>query len=175
MQPIKIIIYLLTALMMSSSVTAHAFWGFGEDNKSGLNLGTGYDTNTVTTVTGHIVSVQTGNDHGNAQLELESGGVRIVAVLGPQSFWADNGIDLRIGDNVMVRGSKAQGKDGVVYIMVQKITDTTRNTEATLRNEAGRLAWSGGGTGGGTTMNANRPAPMRQQSPGRMGGGRMGR
>jgi len=175
MQPIKIIICFLTALVMSSSVAAHAFWGIGEDNKSGLNLETGYDTNTVTTVTGHIVSVQTDDGNGNARLELESGGVRIVAMLGQQRYWADKGIDLRIGDNVTVRGSKAQGKDGVVYIIVQKITDTTRNTEVSLRNEAGRPAWSGGKMGGGATMNANRPAPMRQQSPGRMGGGRMGR
>jgi len=175
MQPIKIIICFLTALVMSSSVAAHAFWGIGEDNKSGLNLETGYDTNTVTTVTGHIVSVQTDDGNGNARLELESGGVRIVAMLGQQRYWADKGIDLRIGDNVTVRGSKAQGKDGVVYIIVQKITDTTRNTEVSLRNEAGSPAWSGGKMGGGATMNANRPAPMRQQSPGRMGGGRMGR
>lgn len=175
MSPVKIIIYLLATLLLSSPVAAYAFWGSDGDKQSGLNLETGYDTNTVTMVTGHVVSVQTGVELRNSQLELESGGVRIVVVLGPQRYWADNGIDLRVGDNVTVRGSKAQGKDGVVYILAQKITDTTRDAEVLLRNEAGRPAWSGGGMGRGSTLNATRPSPMRQQSPGRMGGGRMGR
>lgn len=175
MLPAKIITYLSAILLMLSPVAAYAFWGFGDDKQSGLNLETGYDANTVTTVAGHIVLVQTGDKLRNAQLEMDSDGVRIVVVLGQQRYWAENGIDLRIGDNVTVRGSKAQGKDGVIYIMAQKITDITRNIEVLLRNEAGRPAWSGGGMGGRTTMNANRPAPMRQQSPGRMGGGRMGR
>ena len=74
-----------------------------------------------------------------------------------------------------VRGSKAQGKDGVVYLLVQKLTDTTSNIAVRLRNEAGRPAWAGAGRGNVSGQMNNRPAQKRQQSPGRMGGGRMGR
>jgi len=175
MNPIKITICLLTAFIMSSSVAAHAFWGIGDERPSGLNLENGYDANTVVTLAGRVVSLNTGDEQGNARLELASGDVRIVVVLGPQRYWAEHGIALKSGDSVAVRGSKAQGTDGVVYLMAQKITDTSLNTSVSLRNESGRAEWSGGGTGSGSTRNTNRPAQMRQQSPGRMGSGRMGR
>jgi hypothetical protein len=173
MHPIKITLNLLAVLMLSSPVAAHAFWGIGDDEKSGLNLETGYDANTVTTVTGRIAVVQTGDEHGNARLEMESGDARIVVILGPQRYWVEHGIALTKGDTITVRGSKAQGSDGVVYILAQKIIDTSHNTDISLRNESGRPAWAGGGTGSGRM--GTRPAQMRQQSPGRTGGGRMGR
>jgi hypothetical protein len=175
MQPTTIIIYLLAALILSSPVAAYAFWGSDSDRQSGLNLETGYDANTVTSMTGHVVSVQAGDDRRNAQLELESNGARTVVVLGPQSYWVQHGIALKAGDIITVRGSKAQGKDGIVYVLAQKVTDISLNTAVSLRNESGRPAWAGGGMGSGSGQMNNRPAQMRQQSPGRMGGGRMGR
>ncbi|MDU0458879.1 MAG: hypothetical protein RW306_09140 [Geobacteraceae bacterium] len=166
---------LLLMLALSFPLTAQAFWWSDGDNRSGLNLESGYDANTVTTVTGRILSVQSGEDQRHVQLELESGGAKFVVVLGPKRFWADNGIELKVGDNITVRGSKAQGKDGVVYILAQKINNTTRDTEISLRNDSGRPLWSGGGAGRGAAGNAGRTTPLRQQSPGRLGGGRMGR
>ena len=174
MQPIKIAICLLTASLMSSPAAAHAFWGFGDSKQSGLNLETGYDANTVTTSTGRIVSVQAGDEHGNAQLEMDSGGVRVVVVLGPQRYWVEHGIALKVGDSLTVRGSKAQGADGVIYILARKITDDSLNTSVSLRNESGCGAWSCGGSGTGSVRNTSRPAHMRPLTPGRMGG-RMGR
>ena len=167
--------YLLTALLLLFPVAAHAFWWSSDDGNSGLNLESGYDANTVTTMTGRIISVQVGDEHHNAQLELESGGTRVVAVLGPQRYWAEKGFLLKVGDDITVRGSKAQGKDGTVYMLVQKITDTSLGTDVTLRNETGRPTWTGGSIRSGSGQMSNRPAQMRQQSPGRMGGGRMGR
>lgn len=143
--------------------------------QSGLNLETGYDANTVTTMTGHIVSVQAGDERRNAQLELESSGIFAIVVLGPHRYWAEHGIALKAGDNITVRGSKAQGTDGVVYILAQKITDTSQSAAVTLRNESGRPAWAGGGMGSGSGRMNGHPSRMRQQAPGRMGGGRMGR
>lgn len=175
MKTIKISLFMLAALLLISPAGADAFWGSGGDNQSGLNLETGYDANTVTTMTGRIVSLQGGDDRRNAQLELDSNGARAVVVLGPKSYWAEHGIALKAGDKVSVRGSKAQGTDGVVYILAQKITDTSQNSAVSLRNESGRPAWAGGGMGNGAGKMMNRPAQMRQQSPGRMGGGRMGR
>jgi hypothetical protein len=159
--------------MAATPVASHAFWGSG-DNQNGLNLESGYDANTVTSITGRIVSIQAGEDRRTAQLEIESGGVRSVVVLGPQRYWSEHGINLKTGDDVTVRGSKAQGSDGVVYILTQKITDTTQKTTVTLRSESGRPSWAAGGMGNSPGQMNTRPSPMRQQSPGRMGGGRMG-
>ncbi|MDD2540749.1 MAG: hypothetical protein PHH28_06855 [Desulfuromonadaceae bacterium] len=179
MKPTKAIIYLLVAFFALCPVAVHAFWWSGDDTQSGLNLETGYDINTVTMITGRIISVQTGNGHRNAQLELENNGTRVVVILGPQRYWAENGISLKSGDYVTIRGSKAQGTNGVVYILAQKITDTTQETEVSLRNESGRPAWAGGGMRNSAGQMNTRTSPMHQQSPGRMGGrmggGRMGR
>ncbi len=175
MQPIAIIICLLALFLGFPPPVAHAFWGNSGDKQSGLDLESGYDANTVTTQSGRIVSVQVGDDRRNAQLELESGGTRTVVILGPQRYWAEHGIALKPGDSLTVRGSKAQGADGVVYILAQKITDTSQQTAVTLRNESGRPAWAGGGMGSGAGQTTGRPSQTRQQSPGRTGGGRMGR
>ena len=169
MRTTKIIIYFIAAFFLTSPVVAHSFWGTDSKSQSGLNLENGYDANTVTTLSGRIVSVQVGDDHRNSQFELDSNGARAIVVLGPQRYWAENGIALKTGDSITVTGSKAHGKDGNVYVLAQKVTDTTLNASVTLRNESGRPAWAGMGNGQGR-MN-NRPS----QSPGRMGGGRMGR
>lgn len=171
----KIIICLLSSLLASFPAAVHAFWGNPGDTPSGLNLETGYDANTVITMTGHIVSVQAGDERRNAQLELESSGASAVVVLAPHRYWAEHGIAIKAGDIVTVRGSKAQGTDGVVYILAQHITDASQKTAISLRNESGRPAWAGGRMGSGSGQLGNRPSRMRQQSPGRMGGGRMGR
>ncbi len=175
MQSKKIIICLLSSLLALPPAAAHAFWGSTGDTQSGLNLETGYDANTVTTMTGRIVSLQAGDERRNSQLELESSGARAVVVLGPHRYWSEHGIALKAGADVTVRGSKAQGTDGVVYILAQKITDTSQNAAVTLRNESGRPVWAGGGMGTGSGQMNSRSSRTRQQAPGRMGGGRMGR
>lgn len=169
MQPAKIFIYLAAVFLITFPTVGQAFWGSGSDNQSGLDLETGYDANTVTTVSGHVVSVQTSDERHASQLELEVNGNRSVVILGPKRYWDENGIVIKVGDSIIVSGSKAVGKDGIVYIIAQKVADISQITSVTLRNESGRPAWAGAGSGQGR-MNS-RPA----QTPGRMGGGRMGR
>lgn len=154
--------------VLSFPLSAQAFWGSGA-NQSGLNLETGYDVNTVTTVTGRVVSLHAGDERRHAQCELESNGTRTVVVLGPSRYWAEHGITIKAGDEVAVRGSKAQGKDGIVYFLAQKITNNSQNASAAMRAESGRPAWAGKGMGSGNGAMTNRPSRMRQQSHGRMG------
>ena len=52
---------------------------------------------------------------------------------------------VKTGDEITVRGSKAQGSDGIIYLMAQKITDTTQDVSVVLRDESGRPAWAGNG------------------------------
>ncbi len=134
---------------------ALAFWGADEGPQSSLNLESGYDVNTVTTVTGRILFVQGGMEHRNVQLEIDTDRERMMVVLGPQHYLTEQGLVLKEGDEVRIRGSKAQGSKGIIYILAQKITKTSNEVAITLRDEWGVPNWAGGsmerghGTGGG--------------------------
>lgn len=74
----------------------------------------------------------------------------MMVVLGPQRYWAEQGMPLKVGDKVAVCGSKAQGQDGVIYILAQKITEISQGVVVILRNESGHPNWAdGGGENGG--------------------------
>jgi hypothetical protein len=152
------ILPLLTLLLLLPAIPlpAHAFWGTDEGTQFALDLESGYDVNTVTTVSGRILSVQTGVERRNVQLEIdEVGGTRMMVVLGPQRYLAEQKVSLQAGGDVVVRGSKAQGKDGVIYILAREITESTTETTIVLRDEGGFPKWAGGnmekgnGTGNG--------------------------
>lgn len=130
--------------------SAHAFWGNDEENPPALNLESGYDVNTVTTVSGQIVSIQSGVDRPNLQLEIDDSGTRMMVFLGPQRYWLAQGVPLRVGDKVQVRGSKAQGQDGVIYILAQEITEISQGLAVILRDASGHPNWAGGRMGSDT-------------------------
>lgn len=154
--------------------TAEAFWGFGEGKsieRSGLDLNGGYDRNTVTSVSGKVVSLVFDEEHPPNLIVVQENGATIHLVVGPHRFWSEKGIALKAGDDVTARGAKAQGRDGNTYLLVQRLKSLTNGTEVTLRDDSGRPAWSGGrdgGGSGGSRMN-------RDASPMRRGGGRQGR
>jgi len=153
MHPISLILSSLLIFLVSFPFPVQAFWGTEQGDRLPLNFESGYDVNTVTTVTGRILSVQTGADRNNLQLEIEGGGVRMIICLGPQRYWVEQGMSIKEGDKVEVRGSKAQGQDGVIYILAQKITEISQGGEVVLRDESGHPNWAGGqmgrGNGGG--------------------------
>lgn len=123
---------------------AEAFWGFGSGRDgaaSGLDLIGGYDRNTVTTITGRV-AVAPDPAADPVTVELAAGNERLVVVLGPRWYLQDDNLDWKTGDTVTVRGSKAQGKDGRIYLLAQRIN--TAGGQLTLRNETGRPGWSGG-------------------------------
>ncbi len=132
-------------LLVSFTLSAQAFWwGSEQDDTPSLNFESGYDVNTVTTVTGQILSLQSSADRPNLQLEIEDSGTRMVIFLGPRRYWADQGIPLQVGDKVTVRGSKAQGQDGVIYILAQEISEVRQGIAVILRDESGHPNWGGG-------------------------------
>jgi len=173
MQPANFTISLLLGLALFLPMSAAAsWWGGGDDRRVDLELG--YDANTVTTVAGRIVAVQNDATHPQIQAELEAAGGRYIVVLGPRSYWAEHGIDLRIGDEVTVRGSKAQGKDGGIYILAQTVSESSRGQEVTLRSDTGKPVWAGNGMGAQMGRNGGRPGLLGQHPSMRMGGGMMG-
>ncbi len=66
----------------------------------------------------------------------------MIVILGPQEYWNEQGLPLKTGNEVMVRGSKAQAQDGVWYILARDITDINRGIAVILRDESGQPNWN---------------------------------
>lgn len=156
--PIITMTVILSCLLAS---TAFAGFGFGGDDlgKSGLDFNKGYDVNTVTTVSGRVVSSPRSDEKDHVFVEVKAGGEYISLSLGPKSFWEKKDLLLRPNDDVTAKGSKAQGKDGKTYLMVQKVTNRSTGAQIAVRNEHGGPAWSG--SGGGMMSNGPGGGMMR--------------
>jgi hypothetical protein len=126
---------------------SHAFWGFGDDavrERSGLDFDRGYDRNTETTVRGKVVSVEPGEGSGPVMIIIRQGGGELSVVAAPAWYWSDGGIPVKPKDELVVTGSKAQGKDGKIYLISRVITNQSGSETVTLRDESGRPGWHGG-------------------------------
>lgn len=161
---------IIVALFVSSwPSSVSAGWWFGKKSaweKSGLDLSQGYDQNTVISLSGAVVSIDLGGGKDPALAVVQTAAETVTLVLGPRDFWQEKGIPLKPGDSVSVRGSKAQGQDGVVYLMVQTIAKPGKTPndlqETTLRTRIGRPAWAGT-----TRVMQQHPVTMRQIRNGR--------
>ncbi|TWJ14073.1 DNA-binding protein [Geobacter argillaceus] len=157
----------LNCLLIGS---ASAGFGFGNDDlgKSGLDFSKGYDVNTVTTVSGRIISSPRTDEHEQVFVEVKADGDIISFSLGPKSFWDKKEIPLHPNDDIAAKGSKAQGKDGKTYLLVQKLTNRTTGAQMAVRSERGVAAWSGRNAGGmmfngpGGGMRGNGGSMMRR-------------
>lgn len=150
MRPKLLFLFTLLILLVSFPFFVQAYWETTKGDCTCLNFESGYDANTVTNITGQILSIQTGIDHHNLQMEIEcSCGIRMMVVLAPPRYWAEQGVPLKMGDKVVVCGSQAQGHDGVIYILAQKITEISQGVVIILRDESGHPSWAGGGSENG--------------------------
>jgi hypothetical protein len=134
------------ALLLVLGGTADAFWGFGDSgqqDKSGLDLERGYDRNTVVKLSGSVAVPPRPLAGGLIAFDLSLPGEQIVVVLGPAWYLQDDNLDWKIGDQVTVRGSLAQGKDRRTYLLSQQISVPDGAT-IVLRDENGSPSWSGG-------------------------------
>ncbi|MBI5141574.1 MAG: OB-fold nucleic acid binding domain-containing protein [Nitrospirae bacterium] len=114
--------------------------------KSGLNFNSGYDVNTVSTVTGRVIALPEPGGSGHAVIVIQARDERINLVVGPGQFWEKQGLAVSMGDEVMARGSVAQGRDGNTYMFTQKIEcrqtgGSSGASTVTLRNERGAPLW----------------------------------
>lgn len=130
-----------------------AFWGSDSDSTgtaSGLDVASGFDVNTITTVNGTVISPpeRKGQEQHTAMTILSNQGT-VTTVVGPWWYWEKNGIGLAKGSEVSVTGSLAQGKDGGLYLFAQKIENRSTGEAVTLRSDSGKPAWSGSGGGNG--------------------------
>jgi len=159
------ILLALIILALLSPLPATAGW-FGMESeweKSGLDLTTGYDQNTVTSITGHLTRIDIEGAAGPALAILQHDGENVQLVLGPKNYWRSKGIPLKPGDEIVARGSIALGRDGKTYLIVQQLSNSTTGGDSRLRADSGKPAWGGG------APERQRPMQMRQLRNGRVG------
>ena len=107
----------------------------------------GYDNNTVGSVRGKLVDLQL-PDEGPVRLVVDGGGERWVVLASPTWFWKMTGLHLVPGDTVTVRGSKALGADGTLYVVAREILPPGTGIAAAVRDSHGAPLWRGGHRGG---------------------------
>ncbi len=128
---------------------AFAAFGFGGDSagKSGLDFSTGYDVNTVATVSGRVRTLPDPDDSEHAIIGINSNGERYYVYVGPSSYWERKGISVRLNDEISAKGSIAQGQNGRVYLLAQKLTNLSTGGRLALRGESGEPLWSAANRG----------------------------
>lgn len=128
---------------------ASAFWGSeSTDAASGLNVTAGFDVNTITTITGRVVTApERKGQEQHTVMSVNSQQGTVIAVLGPWAFWEKQTVAITANQDVSVTGSLAQGKDGARYVFAQRIENISTGESVTLRSESGKPLWSGNGSG----------------------------
>lgn len=164
---IMTLVIVLNCLLVGPALAGFGFGG-NDEGKSGLDFNKGYDVNTVTTVSGHVASPPRSGEKGYIFVEIKAGAEAVNLSLGPGSFWNEKEFPLHQNDEIIAKGSKAQGKDGKTYLMVQKLTNRTTGAQTVVRNELGVSAWSGRNESG---MRSNGPAGAMMRDGGMMRGG----
>jgi hypothetical protein len=162
---------LLNCLLISTAFAG--FFGSDDKGKSGLDFSGGYDINTVSTISGRVVSLPHAGERETVIVEIKGGYETLNISVGPGSYWKTKGIAINLNDELTVKGSKAQGKDGKSYVLAQKLVNRATGAQMELRSEKGEPAWSGSNT---SNMRPENPAGgMRNQGGGMMrsGGGMM--
>jgi uncharacterized membrane protein YgcG len=151
---------------------AHAFWGGDtRQSASGLDVSAGYDVNTVTTLRGTVITPPAKSpqsEHAEMTLATPQGAVTVL--LGPWSYWSQQGITIARDQELSITGSRALGKDGTQYLFAQRL-DKADGTMISLRTEAGAPMWSRNGSGSGSMQRGGRAGAGNGYRGGMMGGG----
>jgi len=108
-----------------------------------------YDVNTVQTVTGDILTIETATNTRNTggygvgiHLLMKVDKDTVSVHLGPAAFVSRQGVKLEVKDRIEVRGSKVTlaGKPTIIAAEFKKGDKTVR-----LRDDSGFPLWGGGG------------------------------
>jgi len=136
---------IICAIILNCAQAGTAFAGFfgSDEQKSGLDFNRGYDVNTVSTISGRVSSLPHPGEKDNVLIEIKSGGETLNISVGPGSYWEKNGLAVKLNDELSVKGSKAQGKDGKSYLLAQKLVNRSTGAQLDLRNDKGEGVWSG--------------------------------
>lgn len=147
-----IFIIVTLAMIATGRGEARAFWGSEtRQNPSGLDVTTGYDVNTVTTIRGTVITPPARIDQSeHTQMTIAAKHGIVTVLLGPRAYWERQGFVINRGQEISISGSRAQGKDGSEYLFAQKLDNISNSTTITLRTETGSPLWSRSGSGSGS-------------------------
>lgn len=145
-----VFIFIFMAVVLKST-GSEAFWGNDTvDPVSGLNVATGFDVNTVSTVSGSVVSLPgTNGETQQMVMTIAAPNGAVSVVLGPRWFWNKQVMTMSQNQEIAVTGSRAQGKDGKLYLFAQKVENRSSGQTVILRSTSGRPLWAGAGQRGG--------------------------
>lgn len=144
----QILIVILVVLSFWSRESS-AFWGSDStDPVSGLNVAEGYDVNTITTVTGSVITApaRKGQEQ-HAEMSVAAPQGVVTVMLGPWWYWEKQSITITKNQVVNITGSLAQGKDGALYVFAQRVDNRSTGESVMFRSESGKPLWSGAGSG----------------------------
>lgn len=136
---------------------------------SGIHYPGGYDPNTAGEIRGRVENVS--REQGPVRLQVRSGRDVYTVLTGPPWYWEKIKANVPENTDIRVRGSKALGADGRLYIIAQEITPAA-GKPIVFRDEEGYPAWSAAADSGrkagfGSPMGGSGSGPAR-------GGGGMG-
>lgn len=143
--------------------------------RSGIPYPGGFDENTVGEIRGKVTRV-TIPASGPVQIQILSGRDSYTVIASPSWYWKDIGAEVTEGTELRVRGSKALGADGNLYMIAQEIRLPKTGQSLVLRDDSGRPFWTGsrfGSSGGQTGFGSPLKGPGGSMgSPGGAGRGR---
>jgi len=167
------ILILIIAFLAFWSREAAAFWGSDtKESASGLDVASGFDVNTITTITGTVLTLPARKGEGqHTQMTVAATQGTVTVVLGPWAYWEKQTIIIAAKQELSITGSFAQGKDGALYLFVQRILNVSNGETVTLRTDSGKPLWSRSGSGNQNGINQKRGSGQRFDAGGRGGAG----
>ncbi len=129
--------------------------------EAGIRYPEGFDLNTLADVRGRVLRLAPA-EKGPVRFELDAGTDRYTVLASPRWYWSDLKPDLSPGDEVVVRGSKSLGTNGLLYVVAQEMRLMGSGRMITFRDAAGGPLWMG---------HSPRGAGGAARSPGSMGPG----
>ncbi|MDD2851086.1 MAG: DNA-binding protein [Desulfuromonadaceae bacterium] len=146
-------LFLLTTIVLIATAynDASAFWGDNDHkNPGGLDVASGYDVNTVVTVSGKVTTPPVKSAQGGqGQMIIATPQGPVIVLLGPWSYWERQAYTISTNQEISITGSRAQGKDGALYLFAQRLDNKSSGTALTLRMESGSPLWNRNGAGVG--------------------------
>jgi hypothetical protein len=147
-KPVRKIRPLLAALMICLSASdivlstgrAHAAEEESVLAGTGICYPSGFDINTVGAVPGKVRDVIR-PERGPVRFRLEAFRETYTVLAAPKWFWDSLIPALPDGTDLLVRGSKALGRDGTLYLIAQELSFPAAGASIRLRNPQGRPLW----------------------------------
>jgi hypothetical protein len=132
----------------------------------------GYDVNTAGEVRGTVLDFQV-PDQGPVRFVVAGERERWVVLAAPGWFWRSAKVRLAVGDPVTVRGSKALGSDGTLYLVARELQHVGEAPVLVLRDRRGVPLWGSGHRG--DRLPGSEAGDCRVQAAGRGRNGGPGR